>query len=154
MKNKLSKEGWGLRIEVAGLAVVILAAGLQFVLLDWFAKNDRAAISMAQTSVNQAVLRSLQEMGDLLDTTDAEQKRHAHANIDQLATWALKDSAELDASRKRLANGQAGTTKNVYVALYVLGALLILLGKSLIAEHKIASSTPKDVGHDATPAEP
>lgn len=142
LKRAANMEIAGIRSEICGLALVLIAALWQAQFTDWFDRNNTEWSNYIQEDVNMAILASLHEMALGMSASDPElRKQEADAVADRTAATISKALEERN-RRMALRKGQASYFGLVRLILAIAGAGLIIVGKYLAFLHKARAAQP------------
>lgn len=137
----MNREILGLRCEIAGLVVVLLATIWQGTFTDWFDKNSREWIAYTQESVNLALLRAIGDLSGQVNETDPDKKQKLRMDVYDNVAKASTEAIQERQRRTELDKGQANIFSTIRYAMLLIGAVLILGGKWLVLAHKRAAAS-------------
>ena len=148
---KLNLEVIGLRAEIIGLVTLFLAAVWQTSVTDWLDAFPARSQYFIQETANLAVLQALSRMS-LASNEDDSHRRTAYLNeADDITRQAMSRLVEIRNRTEAVEKTQTSWLKRVRHSLFALGALLIILGKSLVLRHKQSIASKASTGAQATP---
>ena len=136
MKMSATKEVWGLRCELTGLLIVLLATVWQATFTDWFDRTSRDWLGYIQEEVNISLLRSLDDLSGQVQELDETKKRELRLKVYDETSAAIFKAIEQRDQRNALAKGQEKIFGTIRYLLLALGAALIIFGKWLVLVHK------------------
>jgi hypothetical protein len=146
---KSEKEIWGLRAELAGLAIVAVATIWQVAFTSWFEEQSREWESLIQEEVNLSVLSSQIDIANILSTEEKHLKQSAWQNIHDRNGQAISKAIdERDKRHALFTKGQGHFFAVIRSLLLIIGAFLLALGKWLTLSG-VHSNIPAD--RDASP---
>lgn len=131
MKRRFSikLELWGHRFELAGLVVAIIAGFWQAQVSGWWSEQSPEWQYLIQNEVNYSVLSALGDLGMIFSGDDPELSREHGIRLHHEMVEAISRAMEMRDKRKIALQGEAAAASNTRFGLFVLGALLVLLGK-------------------------
>jgi len=140
---KRSLEVLGLSIEVIGLTVLLFAALWQGTVTDWFDQFPVKSQNYIQETANLAILRSINRFSLAMDEADPVRRKALLAEAEAVSMDTQFKLIEIRDQTKAVEKDQASWLRLIRQALFVLGAVLIIVGKGLVLRHKsLATSKP------------
>lgn len=143
MPETNTREVWGLRCELTGLLIVLLATVWQATFTDWFERNSSNWVAYIQEEVNLAVLMSLSDLSKQSITKSETESKEIRLQIHDRINNAISKAIEERNRREALDKGQANFFRTIRYSLLALGALLIIFGKWLVLVHKRSNQSLK-----------
>jgi len=133
---KIDNEILGLRLEVVGLAAVMIASLWQFVFTDWFESQPIEMQNIIQEEVNLTILQSLNNISYQLLAEDETQNKMAFGRVKERTDRTFLETIEKRENRSNWMNGgQYKFFTAVKASLFVLGSILFVVGKVLVLHH-------------------
>ena len=136
----MNREIVGLRCEIVGLVVVLIATIWQGTFTDWFDKISRDWIAATQESVNLSLLYALNDLSRQVNEADPEKRQKIRMEIYDRVSAATTEAIRDRERRTALEKGQATIFSTTRYAMLLIGAALIVGGKWLVLTHKRKTS--------------
>ena len=136
MRLPKSLEVRGLAIEIAGLVMLVVAAIWQASVTDWFDTFPAKSQYFIQETANLAVLRAQDSTALALAEEDAAKRKQRLYEVSDLTRKATGDLVKTRMQVETVEKSQGALLKLVRHALFVFGALLIVVGKFCVLRHK------------------
>lgn len=141
-KRSPNRETAGLRLEILGLGLLLLAAIWQAGLADWFDRNDLESGYYIQEDVNIALLVNQKSLaGMAVEQGDKKALSESWEDIAKRSGNAIGKAVEERDHRLALQKTQASFYKSVRFYMALFGTLLIISGKYLVFTHKCAAAS-------------
>ncbi len=139
MNNSL--EIWGLRLELIGLVVVLIVTSWQVIVTDFFETQHNAWKNSIQRDVNITILGSLIDISNQIATNDDNSKITASNLVRERNYDVLNTTIDESDSLEEWTNKeQYSFFMSIKGTLFILGALLFVVGKFLILKHKTSQA--------------
>lgn len=133
---KRSLEILGHSIEVIGLAVLLVAALWQAAVTDWLDQFPVKSQYYIQETANLAILRSVNLVALAMDEPDLVRRKALLAEAETISNETQFKLIEIRDQTESVEKRQTSPLKLVRQILFVLGAVLIIVGKGLVIRHK------------------
>jgi len=130
------REIWGLKIELLGLFILLMATVWQVSITDRADKYTLDAKDRIQLIANSNLLLGIQDISLALGTKDPQKKQHYLNDAFETTQEAYLKISEIDMQSKSMEEEHFSWPKLVRKAHFVAGALLVILGKYLVYSHK------------------
>lgn len=131
-------ESKGLATEIAGLLMLLLATVWQVAFTDWLDTFPARSQYYIQETANLAILQALGKTAEAIRDESPDIRRKLLDEADTISTKAMFDLVGIRASVDEVAKNQSAPFRTVRYVLFVLGAILIVIGKVLVLIHKDA----------------
>jgi hypothetical protein len=133
----------GLAAEVIGLMILLLTALWQASVTDWFDTLPAQSQYFIQETANLAVLQALGKSARALNESDPERRRAYVDEVDDVTRKAMSRLVEDRTRTDAVLKSQGSWLKLVRHSLFVIGATLVVVGKTLVLRHKyVLASRP------------
>jgi len=139
----MTKEIAGLSSEVAGLALVLASTLWQVTWTDWYDEHVRSEHEKVVLAALTDIQSNQARLATMLVTSDEQVRKDRHLSIvlesTETFTKGMASARDIEDWKRNYWWSFGG----VRYAMFVLGAILIILGKALVLWHKSRTDKPK-----------
>lgn len=129
-------EIWGLKIELFGLVVLLLASVWEVAITNGTEKYTLEAKEKMQLVANTNMLLGIQDIALALKAKNPKEKEHYLEDAYETTQEAYIKMSEISMNTKSLEEQHFSWRKLIYKAHFIFGGLLVILGKYMTYRHK------------------
>ena len=138
---KFDNKIWGLRLELAGLFLVLITAIWQVAFTDWFEGTAQDWVQYIQEDVNSVTIRALKDISSQIAESDPVARKKLANNVYEYTSKAqIRMIKERNKRNMFMKKGQYVFFMSVRAILFIFGAFLMVLGKWLLLKSQMSSS--------------